>query len=103
MIKQEQIGKHEFTVVEFGVGDIALVQIDEEGTKGRTLLIAQDVPKPLEKWESKPDIIAEAQNSDDIKFEVKPIILRFTRSESISQLMKSLQEMYDSLNLEETK
>ncbi len=103
MIKTEQIGKHELTVVEFGTGDLGLVEIQEQGVIGRTLLIAQDVPKPFEEWEQKPAVFAEAVNSDDLEWEVKPIVLRFTKSASISQLIKSLQDLYDSLNLEENK
>lgn len=100
MILTENRGNHEnVPVVEFGTGDIALCNCypkDQElyGNKYPELWMSQHEAKPLEEWDN-PNYVA-GESSDNLRKE--NVILRFTRPESIDQVIKSLLELKDSFS-----
>lgn len=81
------------TVVEFGTGDIRVVGLDWDEENAHGVLFSEDVPKDITKWNTVDNVlrnISEAKN---------PVILRFSRVESIDQLIDSLIEVRNAFKL----
>lgn len=77
----------DITVVEFGTGDIHIVGLDWNEEDAHGVLFTEDVPKDISKWNTVDKVlknISEAKN---------PVVLRFSRIESIDQLIDSLVEV----------
>lgn len=75
------------TIVEMGTGDILIAGIDwkDEGAHG--ILLSQDKPKDIENWNNVETPIKSFEEAKD------PVIIRFTRKESVDQLINSLLEV----------
>lgn len=81
------------TVVEFGTGDILIVGLDWDEENAHGVLFSEDVPKDITKWNTVDTVlknISEAKN---------PVVLRFSRKESIDQLIDSLIEVRNAFKL----
>lgn len=75
------------TVVEFGTGDIHIIGLDWNEEDAHGVLFSEDVPKDITKWNTVDNVI---KNISEAK---NPVVLRFSRKESIDQLIDSLVEV----------
>lgn len=95
--KNERVdGCEDVTVVEFGTGDIHMVGVDWNDTGVHGLLFSEDEPKDISEWDNVEDKIHSVREAK------KPVILSFSRLESVDQLIKSLTEIRDKFIASET-
>lgn len=94
ILKNQKVGKHEnVTVIRFGFGDVE-VSSGYCGDDDSIAVVAfgQGIEKPVEEYTN--EIPVEGNNADGL---VDPVLLRFSRIESIDIVMDRLQRAKEYL------
>lgn len=78
------------TLVEMGTGDICICGIDWNEEDAHGIFFSQDVEKPIDKWDTVENPITSFSQA------INPVLIRFTREESVDQVINSLIEVKNS-------
>lgn len=70
-----------------GIGDVLISGIDWEEEKHHGIVLSQDKPKDIKEWNVVKNQISSIEEA------ISPVIIRFTREESVDQLIDSLMEV----------
>lgn len=82
-------GKHDnITMIEMGTGDILIQGMEWEQENSFGLVLSQSHPRDIEYWNGPFE-----EGMDNFDNLDNPVIIKFTRKESVNQLIKSLSEI----------
>lgn len=98
MIKKNmRIGERtDVTFVEMGTGDILVTGVNWNDVGHHGILLSQHSPKGIEEWDNVKTPISSIEEAQS------PIVLCFTREESVDQLITSLIEVKEAFNTKKT-